>query len=83
MWRWGVGLFLIEHGLIHAAMWLAPLPHGENAAPFDPKHSWLMSGAINNDLVRILSVVLAAIAAIGFVGGGLGLFAHQEEVCHD
>jgi hypothetical protein len=77
MWRLILGLFLVAHGLVHAAMWLAPPPRGGDGVPFDPKHSWLLSSLVNDEAVRILSIVLATTAAIGFVGGGVGLLAHQ------
>lgn len=77
MWRLILGLFFIAHGLIHAAMWLPPLPQGGDGVPFDPKHSWLLNGLVGADPVRVLSIVLAAVAAAGFVLGGTGLLGHQ------
>ena len=74
------GGFLIAHGLIHAAIWL-PQAFGVRAAadphaPFDPGVSWILSG-LGDGGVRWLSVMLALVAAFGFVAGGAGLFAQQ------
>ena len=77
MWRLILGLFLIAHGLVHAGIWLAPLPSGGDGVPFDPKHSWLINGLFGGDAMRVLSILLAAAAALGFVLGGAGLLAHQ------
>lgn len=36
------GLFLLAHGLVHLAVWLAP---ASADAPFDPRRSWLLGDA--------------------------------------
>src|SRR3712207_1451541 len=74
------GSFLIAHGLIHAAIWLPQAfdvrTAADPTAPFDPGHSWMLSG-IGNDGVRWLSVGLAVVATLAYVMAGAGLFAHQ------
>lgn len=62
--RWIAGLFVIAHGLVHLAIWL-PKPDGK--APFDVGHSPVAGN------VRRLASVLAMLAAVILVLGGLGL----------
>jgi hypothetical protein len=62
-----VGGFLIAHGLVHLAVWATPKPTGGS---FDPSHSWLLGSA------KGLSVVIAALATVILVSGGVALFAH-------
>jgi hypothetical protein len=70
------GLFLIVHGLIHAAIWGMPL---QPNAPFNPGHSWLINGlGLSETISRPLSIVLAIGAALGFAAAGVGLFVNQE-----
>jgi hypothetical protein len=70
------GLFLIAHGLVHAAVRAAPQTA---TAPFDPGHSWLFGGlGIAGGIARALSIGLATVALRGFIGAGLGLFAGRE-----
>jgi hypothetical protein len=80
MVRVAIGVFLVAHGLIHAAIWL-PQAFGvrassDPASPFDPGYSWLFSG-FSDGGARWLSVLLALVAALAFVAAGVGLFAHQ------
>lgn len=81
MLRLAIGVFLVAHGLIHAAIWLpqaitraAP---ASGTAPFDPGHSWLVS-ALSGDAARWLAALLALAAAVLYAGAAGGLFAHQE-----
>jgi hypothetical protein len=68
------GLFLIAHGLVHLAVWVAPPPP---EAPFDSRHSWLVgdSGVPS----RVLAVaacalfVVAGILVLAGAGAGAGL----------
>ncbi|HET9672195.1 MAG TPA: hypothetical protein VFQ40_05030 [Actinomycetota bacterium] len=71
MWRFLFISFLIAHGLVHVAIWLFPKP-AEGKAPFDVSHSWLFGD------VKPVAVVLAVLAAVLLVAGGLGLWAHAE-----
>ena len=74
MWRWLIALFLVLHGLVHAAVWAAPV---DDDAPFDPKQSWLLDGLGLGGGTRMLSVLLALAATVGFVAVGIGLLAQQ------
>jgi len=69
MWRLLFIAFLIAHGLVHLAIWLMPRP-AEEKAPFDPDHSWLLGNQ------KTVAVVLAVMAAVLLLAGGLGLWAH-------
>lgn len=68
------GLFLIAHGLVHIAVWLASAPPD---APFDSRHSWLMGDA--GAQARVLAVcasflfVLAGILVLAGAALGAGL----------
>jgi hypothetical protein len=62
-----VGGFLIAHGLVHLAVWATPM---DESASFYPSHSWLLGSA------KGLSVVIAALATVILVSGGVALFAH-------
>ena len=76
MWRMLLGLFLVAHGLIHAAIWATPKSAD---APFDAARSWLLNGlGTGAPTVRTISVVLALIATLGFVTAGLGLLFHAS-----
>jgi hypothetical protein len=61
--RWIADLFLIAHGLVHAAIWLAPK---STNAPFDPHHSPILAD------VRILATTLGVLAGLGFIVSGCG-----------
>ena len=62
------GAFIVAHGLLTAFIWVSPA----NAnAPFRASHSWLIGDA------RPLAVVIALVAAAGFVLAGIGLIIHQ------
>jgi hypothetical protein len=69
------GLFLIAHGLVHAAVWLAP-PAPD--APFNPRHSWLIGDA--TAAARALAVTAGVLLALAgtllvFDAGSPGAFA--------
>jgi hypothetical protein len=59
-----VGAFIVAHGLLTAFMWLSP---AKADAPFRATHSWLLGEA------RPLAVVIALVAAAGFVLAGVAL----------
>ena len=73
--KWLVSLFFIAHGLVHAAVWLPPYSRG---APFNPSRSWLFGifGAGEGPM-RILAIILALVAATGFMLGGVGWLTSQ------
>jgi hypothetical protein len=62
-------LFLIAHGLIHAAVWLSPARPAA-ATPFDPAHSWLLDRAGPAMRSSTASRVFALAAAAGFAASG-------------
>lgn len=67
MWQYVFAAFLIIHGFVHLAVWLAP---AKIDAPFQADHSWLFgSGAAPHRV----SVALAASAAAVFVAAGIML----------
>jgi hypothetical protein len=80
MTRLFLGLFLLAHGLIHMAIWLPQAFSLQAAtgpdAPFDPGHSWVISG-FSEGGARWLSVALALVATAVYVGAGASLFASQ------
>jgi hypothetical protein len=63
-----LGVFIVAHGLLTAFIWASP-PRATD--PFRATHSWLLGDA------RPLAVVVALVAAIGFVLAGVGFIADQ------
>jgi hypothetical protein len=63
-----LGVFIVAHGLLTAFIWASP-PRATD--PFRATHSWLLGDA------RPLAVVVALVAAIGFVLAGVGVIADQ------
>jgi hypothetical protein len=63
-----LGAFIVAHGLLTAFIWVSP-PNAD--APFRAAHSWLLGDA------RTLAVVVALVAAAGFVLAGVGVIADQ------
>lgn len=71
-------VFLILHGLVHM------LYFGQSARFFElqpgmvwPDGSWVFSRLLGDAGPRNLASILLVLAAIGFVVGGIGLFAKQ------
>jgi hypothetical protein len=74
-----LGVFLILHGLVHL------LYAGQSCRLFElrpdmvwPDGSWLFSRFLGDGITRTPASILLALAALGFVSGGLGLFIRQE-----
>lgn len=72
------GLFFVLHGLVHM------LYFGQSARYFElqpgmlwPDGSWAFSRLLGDATARTLASVLLVLAAIGFVTGGIGIFANQ------
>lgn len=63
-----LGVFIVAHGLLTALIWLSPT---KADAPFRATHSWLIGDA------RPLAIVIALVAAAGFVLAGVGIIADQ------
>ena len=68
MIRFLLGAFIVAHGLLTAFIWAGP-PKAD--APFRATHSWLLGEA------RPLAIVVALVAAAGFVLAGVGFIADQ------
>jgi hypothetical protein len=77
------GVFLVAHGLVHLAVWVAPAPPD---APFDSRHSWLLgdvealsrAAAVVACAVLVLAGILVLVgadpgAALAAIGAGLSL----------
>jgi hypothetical protein len=71
-------VFLILHGLVHM------LYFGQSARVFElqpgmvwPDGSWAFSRLLGDSAARNLTSVLLVLAAIGFLIGGVGIFAKQ------
>jgi hypothetical protein len=75
--RNAIGILLLLHGVIHGI--LAVLPNPEAAKPVvarfysDWAGSWLLGG-LPGGVLQIISIVLAAVAGIGFLAAGLSMF---------
>jgi len=72
------GIFFVLHGLVHM------LYFGQSSRSFElqpgmvwPDGSWAFSRLLGEAGVRNLASVLLALAALGFVIGGIGIFAKQ------
>ena len=70
MLRIGVGVFLILHGVIHAAIWIPP-QRQEPMPGFGSQASWLFAD------VRAAVVSLAVLAAGGFALSGVAYLIDQ------
>lgn len=76
------GLFLIAHGLVHVAVWVA---EPKDDAPFDPRRSWLIGdarrparrGAIGACVLLVVAGALtlagAAVPAVTVAGATVSL----------
>jgi hypothetical protein len=63
-----LGAFIVAHGLLTAFIWVGP---ASADAPFRATHSWLVGDA------RPVAVVIALVAAAGFVLAGVGFIGEQ------
>ena len=73
------GIFVILHGLVH--LWYVTL--SARLVEYKPDmgwtgESWLPTDLIGDSAARVLASGLYALAAIGFVVGGIGLLARQD-----
>ena len=78
MWQIVAGIFLVLHGLVHL------LYAGQSSRFFQlrpgmvwPDGSWVFSSFLGDEIVRTLASVSCLLAAIGFVVGGIAIFATQ------
>ena len=73
------GIFLILHAMVHL------LYAGQSWGLFElrpemtwPEGSWLISKLLGDQVTRLLATGFLVLAALGFVGGGLGLFLRAD-----
>ena len=74
-----IALFLIAHGLVHAGLAAAPNPDDPDSKPgaffTSPERSWLLPKlGLSAAAVRLTGIILVALATLGFVLAGLGVF---------
>jgi len=72
------GIFIVLHGLVH--LWYVTL--SQRLVEFQPEmgwtgESWLFSPLLGDAATRWLATVLYGLATLGFVMGGIGIFAQQ------
>ena len=72
------GIFIVLHGLVH--LWYVTL--SQRLVEFRPEmgwsgESWLFSPLVGDTATRWLATVLYGLATLGFVMGGIGIFAQQ------
>lgn len=72
------GVFMVLHGLVHL------LYFGQSARRFElkpgmiwPDGSWTFSRLLGDEAARNLASILLIVAALGFLAGGVGIFASQ------
>lgn len=78
MLRITLGVFIVLHGLVHL------LYFGQSARTFElqpgmvwPHGTWAFSRLLGNGNSRTLACISLALAAVGFIVGGLGIFLQQ------
>ena len=78
MWQIVTGIFFVLHGLVHL------LYTGQSTKLFQlqpgmtwPDGSWAFSRLLGDELVRSVAGVSCVLAAMGFVAGGIAIFAAQ------
>jgi len=74
-----IALFLIAHGLVHAGLAAAPNPNDSKSKPgaffTSPERSWLLPQlGLNAAAVQWIGIIFVALATLGFVLAGLGVF---------
>jgi hypothetical protein len=74
-----IALFLIAHGLVHAGLAAAPNPNDPDSKPgaffTSISRSWLLPQlGLNPTIVQWIGIILVALATLGFVLVGLGVF---------
>jgi hypothetical protein len=74
-----IALFLIAHGLVHAGLAAAPDPSDTDSKPgaffTSPGRTWLLPKlGLNAAAIKWIGIILVALATLGFVLAGLGVF---------
>jgi hypothetical protein len=73
-----VGLFLVLHGLVHLLYFAQSRRYfALQAGMVWPDGAWAFTKLLGEDGTRLLASLACALAALGFVGGGVGVFAGQ------
>ncbi len=74
-----LGIFFVLHGLVHLFY------VGQSQRLFElqpgmswPDGSWIFSNLWGAALTRVLASILYAVAALGFIGGGIGSLTKQD-----
>ncbi len=70
-WEMVAGLFLVAHAVAHASVTVPAMGTGGKQLGWTGR-SWLLTGVLGEVPVRRFGVALGVIAALGFVGAGLG-----------
>jgi hypothetical protein len=71
---WLLSAFLVAHGVIHLAVWLAPSPPPGDQVPFTPDHSALLTRTrVPRATAHRLAVRLAVTATVAYVGAGMAV----------
>ena len=69
--RWLAGLFLVAHGLVHLAVWVAPFDPTKGS--FNPSHSWVLTRVGVESWARPIAVGLSTACAVVFVVAGVAV----------
>jgi hypothetical protein len=70
------GIFLILHGLVHAAIWL-PAPKEKQI--FNANHSWFFDAVkMQSGTIRGIAIAACLVAFLTLVIGGIGILSHQN-----
>ena len=73
------GIFVVLHGLVH--LWYVTL--SQRWVVFTPEmgwtgESWLLSPLLGDGATRGLATALYSLVTLGFLAGGIGVFARQD-----
>jgi len=76
--RYVIGVFMVLHGLVH----LLYVAHSRRLLELGPEMdwpggSWAFSKLLGDEATRLLASITYVLATLGFVAGGIGLFAAQ------
>lgn len=68
-----LGLAVVAHGFVTAAIWVSPLPAVADGQlqPPNPTHSWLLGD------VRLLSLIFGVVVGVALIVTGVGFLMDQ------
>jgi hypothetical protein len=72
-----IGVLLLLHGVIHGILAVIPNPEADQPAAATFFSEWAapwLQGLLSSGALRIIALVLAVIAGIGFIAAGLAMF---------